>query len=429
MDWSSFIGEGPKSYDLGYFPSEANSGYAHLMVNTSSGEDNQYVINMLDEFCYQNLPDAKTTIKQLGSGGGAAIPIEIRVSGPDEDELFKIASEIKEKLITMSGTKNVDDDWGPKIKKFFVDIDPARLSKAGLSNQDIAVSANTTLSGLAVGEFRKGNRTIPIVMRTEGSEQISFTELEGLNIFNQSTGQNIPLVQVATVKTEWQYAKRLRRDLTSNITIESQLEEGVTSNEIIKEVDSWLMEYSKNWKYGYMYEYGGDAEGSSSAMAAVGEKLPLSLFIILMLLVLQFNSIRKATIILCTIPLGIIGVVAGLLLTNSFFSFTAFLGIISLAGIIINNAIVLIDRIQIEQDENKLSIYDSITNAAYERFRPILLTTFTTSFGLIPLWIGGGDMWRPMAIGIIFGLLFATVVTLLFVPIMYKLLYRVKINP
>ena len=156
MDWSSFIGEGPKSYDLGYFPGEANSGYAHLMVNTSSGEDNQFVINKLDNFCFQNLPDAKVTIKQLGSGGGAAIPIEVRVSGPDEDELFKIASEIKEKLISITGTKNVDDDWGPKIKKFFVDIDPARLTKAGLSNQDIAVSANTTLSGLAVGEFERG---------------------------------------------------------------------------------------------------------------------------------------------------------------------------------------------------------------------------------------------------------------------------------
>jgi multidrug efflux pump subunit AcrB len=385
------------------------------------------VINQLDKFCFQNLPDAKTTIKKLGSGGGAAIPIEVRISGPDADELYKIASEIKEKLLSIKGTKNVDDNWGPKIKKFLVDIDPARLSKAGLSNQDIAVSSKTTLSGFNVGEFRKGNRTIPIVMRTEGSEEISFSELEGLNIFNQSTGENIPLVQVATVKTEWQYAKRLRRDLTSNITVESQLVEGVTSNKIIKELDGWLKEYSSTWKYGYKFEYGGEAEGGSQAMGAVGAKLPLSLFIILMLLVLQFNSIRKATIILTTIPFGIIGVVAGLLLTGSFFSFTAFLGIISLAGIIINNAIVLIDRINIEQEENNQSPYDSIINAAYERFRPILLTTFTTSFGLIPLWVGGGDMWRPMAIGIIFGLLFATVITLLFVPLMYKLLYRVKL--
>lgn len=426
-DWSSFIGEGPKSYDLGYSPGEANSGYAHLLVNTSSGADNQYVINKLDAFCFHNLPNAKTTIKQLSTGGGSPIPIEIRVSGPDEDVLYKLSAEIKEKLVTMSGTKNVDDDWGPKIKKFYVDIDPARLAQAGLNNQDIAVSAHTTLTGLNVGEFRKGDKIIPIIMRTEGSEEISFTELEGLNIFSQSSGKNVPLAQVATVKTEWQYAKRLRRDLRLNITIESQLEEGITSNEILNELRPWLKEHSETWEYGYNYEYGGDAEGSNKAMAAVAQKLPLSFFIIIILLVLQFNSIRKSVIIISTIPLGIIGVVAGLLLTNSVFSFTAFLGIISLAGIIVNNAIVLIDRIQIEQDENKLSIYDSILNAAYERFRPILLTTFTTSFGLIPLWIGGGAMWRPMAIGIIFGLLFATIVTLLFVPLMYKFLYRVKL--
>ena len=134
------------------------------------------------------------------------------------------------------------------------------------------------------------------------------------------------------------------------------------------------------------------------------------------------------TIILSTIPLGIIGIVVGLLITRSFFSFTAFLGLISLAGIVINNAIVLIDRIDIELANESRPPLESLIHAANERFRPILLTTFTTSLGLIPLWIGGGDMWRPMAIGIIFGLLFATVITLIFVPVMYMLFYKKQIK-
>ena len=143
---------------------------------------------------------------------------------------------------------------------------------------------------------------------------------------------------------------------------------------------------------------------------------------------MQFNSIRKTVIVLLTIPLGIIGVVGGLLAVQSYFSFTAFLGVISLAGIVINNAIVLLDKIEMEIAVSKRNPYDAVIRATNERFRPILLTTFTTSLGLIPLWLGGGAMWEPMAIGIIFGLLFATVITLLFVPVMYKLLFKVAMN-
>lgn len=265
-------------------------------------------------------------------------------------------------------------------------------------------------------------------MRTSGSENISYYDLEGLNIFNQANGTSVPLSQVASIQSTWQYAKLLRRDLVSTITVQSQLQEGYTVNDVMKHLESWLSDYSTEWGNDYTYEYGGDSEGSSQAMVAVAEKLPISLFIIVMLLVLQFNSIRKSVIIICTIPLGLIGVVFGLLVTNSFFSFTAFLGIISLAGIIINNAIVLIDRIQIEQIQNENSPYQAIIQAATERFRPIILTTFTTSFGLIPLWISGGGMWQPMAIGIIFGLLFATIITLLFVPSLYKILFRVRLE-
>ena len=148
----------------------------------------------------------------------------------------------------------------------------------------------------------------------------------------------------------------------------------------------------------------------------------------MLLLVLQFNSFRKTMIVLGAIPLGVIGVVLGLLIFRSYFGFFAFLGIISLAGIIINNAIVLIDRIELEQNEFGREPWDAILAACQQRLRPILLTTFTTTLGLIPLYLGGGLMWEPMAIGIIVGLLFGTIITLLFVPILYKLLYRVQVK-
>jgi len=427
-DWSAYIGKGPNSYDLGYTQGEANSGYAHLLLNTSSGEDNQMVIDSLEAFCFNELPDAQTTIKRLGSGGGAAVPVEIRLSGDNIGELYLMVNAIKDKLLTIPGSKNVDDDWGPKIKKLIVQVDQTKLSQSGLTNQDIALSLNTYLSGQNVGDYREDDNTIPIVMQAAGNQNTTFEKIESLSIFSQRTGKNIPLAQVASILPDWQYAKILRRDLKRTITVNCELQNGYTASDITSVLKPWIEEQYKSWKRGYEYELGGEAESSSDAMGAVIAKLPLAFFIIVLLLVVQFNSIRKTVIVLATIPLGIIGVVGGLLAAQSYFSFTAFLGVISLAGIVINNAIVLLDRIEMEIDVNKRGSYDAIIQATNERFRPILLTTFTTSLGLIPLWLGGGAMWEPMAIGIIFGLLFATVITLLFVPVVYKLLFKVKLN-
>lgn len=161
-------------------------------------------------------------------------------------------------------------------------------------------------------------------------------------------------------------------------------------------------------------------------MGSVIDYLPLSAFIILMLLIIQFNSFRKTAIVLSTIPLGIIGVVFGLLIFNSYFGFMTFLGIISLAGIVINNAIVLLDRINIELTKYNRSQQDAVIMACIQRFRPIMLTTFTTTFGLIPLYLGGGLMWEPMAVAIMVGLLFATLITLVFIPSVYSLLFKVS---
>ncbi len=270
------------------------------------------------------------------------------------------------------------------------------------------------------------DQSIPITMKREGSENLAYSNIKNLNVFSQSRGTSIPLSQVAEIEVPWQYSKILRRKLKRNLIIQAGVADGYLASEIMNGVIRPMMnEESKSWKSGYTFEYGGDAEGSNDAMGAVILNLPLSFFIIILLLVLQFNSIRKASIILMTIPLSIIGVTAGLLAAGSFFSFTAFLGIISLAGIIINDAIVLIDKMGYELDEGK-GLLESIKKAANDRFSPIMLTTLTTSCGMMPLWTGGGALWSPMAITIIFGLLFGTIILLIFVPVVFKFLFRNK---
>ena len=425
-DWTAFIGEGPPSYDLGYTQGEANSGYAHMLLNTSSFDQNQRVVDILDEYCFSHFPDADVRIGPLAGGGGGGSDVEIRVRGDSPEELFRISERLKQYLNEIPYAKNIKDNWGPKIKKFIIDIDPDKATAAGLTNQDIAISLQTALTGFNSGAFREGDDNIPIIMRGDKGQEMDVWDLEGVNIFAQNSGRNVPLLQVANIVPDWQYAKILRRNLYRTLIVSCDAVSGYTATDITDQLTPKLEADADTWKAGYTYELGGESESSDDAMGAVMTYLPLAGFIILILLIAQFNSFRKMGIVLSTIPLGLIGVILGLYSFGSYFGFMAFLGIISLAGIVINNAIVLIDRIKIELEENQREPYDAIVAAAQQRFRPILLTTFTTTLGLIPLYLGGGLMWEPMAIAIMIGLLFATVITLLFVPVMYKLLFRVK---
>ena len=424
MSWSSYIGEGPESYDLGYKKEEPNSGYSHILTNTSSGDHNGYVISRLDSFVINTLPEANIKVKRLGVGGGDN-PIEVIVSGDDPNILLEMAEKIKRQLKDTDGTKNVSDDWGPKTKKLIIDIDQTKAQRAGLTNQDIAISLQTSLSGFKTGDFREGEDNLPIYMQNEEGEELPIDNLESINIYAQGSGSNVPLIQVAEVEPVWQFAQIRRKDLFRTVKVKSELQEGGNAAAIMGQVTPWLNEYAKEWPRGYRFELGGDDQNAAENMGAVIGWLPLCGFIILMLLIIQFNSIRKTFMVLMTIPLGLIGVVIGLIGLKSYLGFFAFIGTISLAGIVINNAIVLIDRIEIEMASG-LEGVPAIIQAARQRFRPILLTTFTTILGLIPLYLGGGIMWEPLAASIMMGLLFGTVITLVFIPVLYSLLYRVK---
>lgn len=425
LDWSSYIGQGPESYDLGYTQDEANSSYAHILVNTSSFEFNTEMINRLDKFGFNNFPNADIKVNSLSNGGGT-VPIAIKVSGDNPEELSRIAEVVKAKLNTIQGTKNVKDNWGPKSKKFIVKIDQSRAQSAGISNQDIATSLETVLEGFQTGEYREDDKSIPIIMRSNAIQQQTLASLESMNVYAQNSGRSVPLLQVASIIPEWQYAKIRRLDINRTIDITSELRASGNASAIMSEVKPWLAEEAKNWPEEYIYEYGGDDEQSNESMGSVFKYLPISAFIILLLLIIQFNSMRKTAMILMTIPLAIIGVILGLLIFREPFGFMPFLGVISLAGIVINNAIVLIDRIEIEIVDLKRKEQDAVIAACLQRFRPILLATFTTVLGLIPLYLSGGEMWEGMAVSIMVGLMFGTVITLVFIPALYSMFFKVN---
>ncbi|MCG8423440.1 MAG: efflux RND transporter permease subunit [Proteobacteria bacterium] len=426
VNWGTFIGVGAPRYSLGYLPEPPGPEYAFILMNTTSPLVGDAIIDKLDTFTFDNFPDLEVDLKKPNTGPPVANPIEIRISGPDVDEVFTIVEQVKAELTTLRGPRGIKDDWGPQTKKLIIEVSQARAFRAGVTNWDIAVSLLANFTGVQTSEYREGDEIIPITMRSAASDRDDIGKLETLNIYAQSSGKSVPLKQVADAKIVWEPSKLKRRNRMQTVSVLARLDSGVTAAEIKAYMDPWLDGQKREfWEPGYRYEIGGVTEKSNKANGSIRAKMPIAGFIILMLLVMQFNSMRSTFIILFTIPLALIGVVIGLLAMESYFGFMTLLGIISLFGIVINNAIVLIERIKLEMEENGLTPADAIVVAAQRRLRPILLTTATTVGGLIPLWMAGG-MWEPMAIAIIFGLMFSTVLTLGIVPALYAILYRVS---
>lgn len=426
VSWATFMGNGGPRFRLQHDPEPPNPHYAFMLFTVSSRKEISCLVRQLDSYLFENFPDVKPRVRALQEGTPVTNPIEIRLTGKNLGQLYEYEDLVKQKLGEIAGTKNIDDDWGLKGKKVVVIVDDARAQRAQISNADIAYSLESAINGVVLTEFREDDDLIPMVFRSLVAKDLDLIGTEAFNVFSQSTGKSVPLLQVADVYLTWEPSIIFRRNRLKTITVMSSLHDGFTANEVEKQLIPWLEEESAKWPIGYKWELGGENEESGKAQRSIFEKLPLAAVMILILLLAQFNSLRKTSLILITIPLSFIGVVFGLLITQSYFGIMTILGMISLAGIVINNAVVLIDRIRIEQERESLPPHQAIVAAAVKRFRPILLTTITTTASLIPLWIGGGPLWEPMAITIIFGLIIGTVLTLGVVPVLYSLFFKIS---
>ena len=421
--WTTFIGETPPPFTLGYSPSPSLGGYCELMINMTSVPATREAMEKLQRFAMQELPDVKTHIRMLSAGPPVDKPIQVRISGIDMPTIYGIVDAVQAKLRSMNGVRNVADNWGARTKKLAVDIDSERALRAAVSHQEVANSVQAFVSGLTTTQFREGDESIPVVMRSVSEERRSLERIRTLSVYSQRGPR--PLSQVANLNLSIEPASVLRRGRSRTVTIEAEVADGTTAAEVFVALRPWLEEQQKSWPLGHRWEYGGEFESSEKANASINAKLPIAGMAILLLLIWQFNSMRKTVIVLSSIILALVGVVLGLVAFKSSFGFMTLLGVISLAGIVINNAIVLLDRIRIEIEDNGMAAKEAVIYAAQQRLRPILLTTATTIASLIPLYLTGGLMWQPMAVAIMSGLLFSTMLTLLFVPLLYSMFFRV----
>jgi multidrug efflux pump subunit AcrB len=427
IDWTSFIGSGAPRFYLSLNAEQQSPEYAYVKLNvTDRWKMDTNFKPALETYCLKNFPDLNLVVSPLLLGPPVQAPVQIRVSGYETDQVFQLADRVEEVMASIPGLTEIRNDWGARTKKILVNINQARARRAGLTSQDVAISLQSILTGIKTTEYREDDESIPVILRSEIGDRKDIGKLETHKIYVQATGRSVPLLQVADIEVAFQPSKILRRNRLKTVTVSAYVLPGYNAIALANEVDKILVNERGDWPIGYIYELGGEIESSGKANESLGAKFPIAFLLIILLLVAQFDSIRRPLIILLTIPLGLIGVLIGLFITQEALGFMAILGVVSLAGIVINNAIVLIDRIKIEIEQNGLSPAQAILEAAQRRIRPILLTTATTIGGLVPLWLGGGAMFRSMAVAIIFGLMFATILTLGFVPLMYRIFFKVS---
>ncbi|MEL7061254.1 MAG: efflux RND transporter permease subunit, partial [Acidobacteriota bacterium] len=280
--WTSYIGSGGPRFVLSFSPENPRNSVATLILNVNNSASLDPIKLAIEDYIFENHPDARLQVKRLANGPPVAYPIEIKLSGPEFDELFALQSQIKSKLWEYDVVTAVQDTWGPQSKKLIVDVDQARAFRAGVSNLDIATSLNAGLAGQEMTEFREQDETIPVILRSEGSDREDLRKLENLSVFSQSSGAVVPLSQVAEEKVVWEPARIERLDRVRMITIQVQLQLGVTVAEVLDTFRPWLNEQQATWKPGYSYIEGGETEESDKAAVSVVAALPFAAVAIVM---------------------------------------------------------------------------------------------------------------------------------------------------
>lgn len=423
---STSIGQGMQRFALTYQPEKSYEAYAQLQVRAL---DRESMFALLDELT-QALPSQfeKPTFqfKLMEFGPSPASKIEARISGPDPQVLRDIAKQVEDVLHTDPGARNIRHDWRERTKELVPQFNESKARRLGISKEDLSNTLQMAFGGNTMGLLRDGTHILPIVGRLPESERVDFASMQNVKIWSPSLQTYVPVDQVIDgVTLDWAEPLIQRRDRKRTLTVlaDHDILSDDTPASLFARIQPKVM--ALPLPDGYSITWGGEYESSKDAQQALFGSLPMGYLLMFVITILLFNSLKKPLVIWFTVPLSIIGVSFGLLSTNMPFSFTAFLGLLSLSGMILKNGIVLLDQINIELASGK-EPYQAIIDSAVSRVRPVSMAALTTILGMIPLMFDA--FFGSMAITIMAGLGFATVLTLIVVPVMFAVLFGIKPN-
>ena len=417
----STIGQGSMRFILTYSGQRQYSNYAQIMVRMDDQRNIPALTRHVDEYIARNYPQVNASTKRVMFGPSGDSAIEVRIKGPDPDRLRLIASQVDNILTRDPATDSVRNDWQNRSKVIRPQYVTALGRELGVDKQDVDNALEMNFSGSRAGLYREGSDLLSVVVRPPESERLDANHLNNVLVWSQTRQQYIPLSNVVSgFALEWEDPLILRRDRSRVLTVQTDPDplSQQTSGDILARVKPQID--ALPLPHGYSIEWGGDAENSSEAQQGLFTTLPIGYLVMFVITVLMFSSVKNAVAIWLTVPLALIGVTPGFLITGIPFGFMALIGLLSLSGMLIRNGIVLVE--EIEQQKAQQDQHSAIVYAATSRLRPILLTAFTTVLGLAPLLLD--VFFQSMAVVIMFGLGFATILTLLVLPVIYACFHR-----
>lgn len=421
-----WVGSGVPRFYLPLDQVFPQSNVSQFILMTESLQVRDQLMKTLPTELAQAFPEVRSRTKLLPSGPPVPFPVQFRVIGPDATQLRVLADQVKVLMKQHPDMRGVNDNWNESVKVMRLQIDQEKARTLGVSSQSIAQATQTMWTGTTIGQFREGDKLINIVLRQPLSERDAIADLAGAYVPTAS-GKSIPLAQIATPVLGWEPGVLWRDARTYAITVQGDVRaglQGATLTQALKPaMDSLQAQWREQGWTDYRIVAAGAVEESAKGAMSIAAGIPVMLFLVFTLLMLQLHSFSRALLVFMTGPLGIAGVAAALLLLNRPFGFVALLGVIALMGMIQRNSVILID--QIESDRSRgVAAWDAIVEAAVRRLRPIVLTAAAAVLAMIPL--SRSVFWGPMAVAIMGGLIVATVLTLFALPAMYAACFRVK---
>lgn len=419
---TTYVGTGSPRFYLPLDQIFPQSNVSQLVVLPKDLETREALRLKIVEAFKTDFPEVRGRVKLLPNGPPVPYPVQFRVSGTEVGKVRAIADQVKEIMRANPNAIGVNDNWNESIKVLRLDLDQDKLRALGISSQTVMRTANTILTGTTIGQYRDNNKLIDIVMRQPVEERSTLTALNEANIQSPS-GKPVPMSQVARAQFVWEPGVVWREGREWAITVQSDVVDGIQGATVSSQISPHLDKLRAQLPLGYKIELAGVAADSGKAQESIAANVPLVIFIIFTLLMLQLHSFSSSLLVFLTGPLGVAGAAMALLVLQRPFGFVAQLGVIALFGMIIRNSVILID--QIEQDiAAGVAPWNAVVEAAVRRFRPIILTAAAAVLAMIPL--SRSVFWGPMAVAIMGGLIVATALTLLFLPALYAAWFRVK---
>ncbi len=419
---TSYVGTGSPRFYLPLDQIFPQTNVSQIVVLPKDAKTRETLRLKIKEIFAKDFPEVRGRVKLLPNGPPVPYPVQFRVTGTEIEKVRLIADQVKTILRANTNAVGVNDNWNESVKVVRIDLDQEKLRALGVNSQLVMRAANTVLSGSVVGQFRTGDKLIDIVVRQPVEERATITALSNASVPTAS-GRPVPLSQLATPRFVWEPGVIWREGREWAITVQSDVVDGIQGPTVSGQVDPLLEPLRAKLPPGYKIKLAGAAADSGKAQDSIAANVPLVIFIVFTLLMLQLHSFWRSLMVFLTGPLGVAGAAMALLILQRPFGFVAQLGVIALFGMIIRNSVILVD--QIEQDiAAGIPAWDAIVGSAVRRCRPILLTAATAVLAMIPL--SRSVFWGPMAVAIMGGLIVATLLTLLFLPALYAAWFRVK---